>query len=85
MSVRKRNPSSHADKLTFRLWSPYSDKVLRSAKAAGMSPNQFGRLATMSMADSGLLQITERLGRIENEMIRLRRDFNDAVVDEESR
>lgn len=77
-----RNP--HADKLTFRLWSPYTEKVLQSANAAGLSPNQFGRLATMAMADSGLLQLTEKLARIEDEMIRLRKDFNDAVSSDET-
>ena len=79
MAPRKTNARPQADKLTFRLWSPYSDKVLRKAKSAGLSPNQFGRLATMAMADSELLQLSERMGRIENEMIRLRKDFNDAV------
>lgn len=73
-----------ADKLTFRLWAPYSEKVMESATAAGLSPNQFGRLATMAMADSGLLQLVDRLGRIENEMIRLRRDFNEAIHHDES-
>ena len=82
-----RNPRKiiQADKLTFRLWSPYSDKVLQRANAAGLSPNQYGRLATMAMADAGLLQLADKLGRLENEMIRLRRDFNDAVAPEGNR
>ncbi len=79
----RKNQNPQADKLTFRLWSPYSDKVLQSANAAGLSPNQYGRLATMAMADSGLLQLADRLRRIESEMIRLRKDFNDAVRDDE--
>ena len=82
MANKSQTKDIHADKLTFRLWSPYSDKVLREANAAGLSPNQFGRMATMAMAASGLLQLSDRLGRIENEMIRLRRDFNDVVVQE---
>lgn len=85
--MASRNPrrTTQADKLTFRLWSPYSDKVLQRANAAGLSPNQYGRLATMAMADAGLLQLAEKLGRLENEMIRLRRDFNDAVTTESTR
>jgi len=84
MTGRTLRKQLQADKLTFRLWAPYSDKVLRRANAVGLSPNQYGRIATMAMADSGLLQLTERLGRIESEMIRLRRDFNDAVANESS-
>ena len=85
--MASRNPRRiiQADKLTFRLWSPYSDKVLQRANAVGLSPNQYGRLATMAMADAGLLQIADKLGRLENEMIRLRRDFNDAVAHEGNR
>ena len=79
MSVRKANARPQADKLTFRLWSPYNERVLFKAKSAGLTPNQFGRLATMAMADNELLQVSERMARLENEMIRLRKDFNDAV------
>jgi hypothetical protein len=68
-----------AEKLTFRLWTPYSEKVLEKAVTLGMSPNQFGRLATIAMADHGFLEVRERMARMEEELIRLRRDFNNAV------
>ena len=85
MASSNPRKTTQADKLTFRLWSPYSDKVLQRASAAGLSPNQYGRLATMAMVDAGLLQLADKIGRLENEMIRLRRDFNDAVACEGSR
>ena len=71
--------SSEVDKITFRLWPPYTEKVAEQARAARLKPNQFARLATMSIADSGMLSLSNRLGRIEEELIRLRKDFNSAV------
>lgn len=49
------------------------------ADAAKLKPNQFARLATISIADGGLLNVAQRMERIENELIRLRKDFNTAV------
>ena len=70
---------SEVRQLSFRLWEPYSNRVLEQSKAAGIKPTQFARLATMAMVDSGLLAVSERLRRIEDELIRLRKDFNEAV------
>lgn len=84
MTTRKRKPpEEQVEKLSFRLWPPYTEKVYRSAQAVGISPNQFGRVATMTVADQGLLELPERLARIEDELIRLRKDFNDAVRDDD--
>jgi multidrug resistance efflux pump len=84
MTVKKKKaPAEQVEKLTFRLWPPYTEKVFRSAQAVGISPNQFGRVATMTVADQGLLELPERLARIENELIRLRKDFNEAVRNED--
>jgi hypothetical protein len=49
------------------------------AEAARLKPNQFARLATISVADGGLLNVAARMERIEDELIRLRKDFNAAV------
>lgn len=68
-----------SDKITFRLWPPYTDRVQEMADAAKLKPNQFARLATISIADGGLLNVAQRMERIENELIRLRKDFNQAV------
>lgn len=68
-----------ATQLSFRLWDPYSERVVKQAKAAGIKPTQLARIATMVMVDSGLFSQKERLQRIEDELIRLRKDFNDAV------
>ena len=70
------------DKITFRLWPPYTDKIREVAKAARLKPNQLARIATISVTDGGLLNLSERLGRIEDELIRLRQDFNSAVGEE---
>lgn len=68
-----------SDKITFRLWPPYTEKIQEMADAAKLKPNQFARLATISVADGGLLNVAARMERIEDELIRLRKDFNSAV------
>lgn len=68
-----------SDKITFRLWPPYTERIQEMAEAAKLKPNQFARVATISVADGGLLNVAARMERIENELIRLRKDFNAAV------
>ncbi|MEM8671126.1 MAG: hypothetical protein AAGG48_26615 [Planctomycetota bacterium] len=68
-----------SDKITFRLWPPYTEKIQEMAEAARLKPNQFARLAAISVADGGLLNMAARMERIEDELIRLRKDFNTAV------
>lgn len=68
-----------SDKITFRLWPPYTERIREMADAAKLKPNQFARVATISVADGGLLNVAARMERIENELIRLRKDFNAAV------
>lgn len=78
----RKPANAQAEKLTFRLAPRYAEKVVEAAKAAGVTPNQFGRIATMAVAQNGFLALSDRLGLIEEELIRLRKDFNDAVVEE---
>ena len=68
-----------SDKITFRLWPPYTDRIKAMADAARLKPNQFARLATISVADGGLLNVAARMERIEDELIRLRQDFKAAI------
>ena len=70
---------SEVEKLTFRLWSPYTSLVAERAKAVRLTPNQFARVATMSFADNQLLEVQQQMSRIEDALIRLRKDFNNAV------
>jgi len=79
MSKKLKSEKRDVDKVTFRLFAPYDSLVAKQAQAARMKPNQFARIATMCVADGQLLNLSERMGRIEDELIRLRRDFNDAV------
>ncbi len=79
---RKQTLKAEIDKITFRLFPPYTARIAEQARVAKLNPNQFARVATMAVADGGLLDLSNRLQRIEDELIRLRRDFNDAVDDE---
>lgn len=78
---QRKNSKEQAEKLTFRLAPAYAEKVYEAATAAGVSPNQFGRIATMAIAQNGFLGLSRRLAFVEEELIRLRKDFNDAAVD----
>lgn len=64
-----------SDKITFRLWPPYTEKIQQMADAARLKPNQFARLAAISVADGGLLNMAARMERIEGELVRLRQDL----------
>jgi hypothetical protein len=72
------------NKITFRLWPPYTGKIAELAAKANLGPNQFARIATMAVSDGGLFDLSGRMQRIEDELIRLRRDFNDAVSDDQT-
>ena len=63
----------------FRTWSPYIERVTQTAEYAKLTPNQLARVATMFFVDSGVLELRDSMRRIEDELIRLRRDFNDAI------
>lgn len=78
----KRALKSEIDKITFRLFPPYTERIAEQARVAKLNPNQFARVATMAVADGGLLDLSNRLQRIEDELLRLRRDFNEAVDSE---
>ncbi len=79
----KRQPIQNdgATKITFRLFPPYTQRVAEQAEAAKLKVNQYARIATMALADGGLLNLSERMQRIEDELIHLRLDFEQAVVD----
>lgn len=68
--------------VVFRLWPPYSALLEEKAKAARMKVNDYARVATMSAADAGLLDLTERMKRFEAELIRLRKDVRVTAPDE---
>ncbi len=78
----RKSEMQKAEKLTFRIAPRFAERVLEASKSAGVSPNQFGRIATMAAAQTGFLSLSNRLGRVEEELIRLRRDFNDATMEE---
>ena len=64
-----------SSKITFRLWSPYTEKIQQMAEAAKLKPNQFARIAAISVADGGLLDMAARMERMERELILLRQDL----------
>jgi ABC-type branched-subunit amino acid transport system ATPase component len=78
---QQKDHANRVEKITFRLFPPYTEKVAQQAGQARLSPNQFARIATMAMADGELLNLSDKLGRVECELRRLRRDlFADEIV-----
>lgn len=78
--VNRKSPRTAVEKISFRLFPPYTERIVEQATLAKVNPNQLARIATMAAADGGLLNLSERLQRIEDELIRLRRDFNQAII-----
>ena len=71
----KKDREVGVEKVSFRLFPPYTERVAKQAAHARLSPNQFARLATMAMTDGELLNLCGKLARMESELQRLRRDL----------
>ena len=80
--VERTRQLRQAEKLTFRLAPQYAEKVYRMAEEADITPNQLGRIATMAVVNNGFLELSEKMARMEDQLIRLRQDFNDVVIEE---
>ena len=78
--MKKGTKKTEIDKITFRVWPPYTKRIMEMAKLSNLKPNQFARIATLAFSDSGILDLNRRMKRLEKELVRFRRDFNDAVV-----
>ena len=74
MSDTKENEHG-VEKISFRLFAPYTHRIVQQAALARLTPNQFARLATMAMVDSGLLNVPGKLTRIESDIKRLRQEL----------
>ena len=79
MASSGKKDNQAAEKVTFRLFPPYPELVSRRAKAAGLGVNAFARLACMTVADSELLDLHGSIRRLEEQLIRLRKEFKDAL------
>ena len=79
--TKPKQESEEKDTIIFRLWAPYSRRIVEQARAARVEPNQFARLATMAMVDGGFLDLSERMKRLESVLISFRKDFNQVVDD----
>lgn len=73
----KKSDAEQAEKLTFRLAPEYAQRVATAAKAAGVSPNQFGRISTMASANNAYLHLSERMGRVEDLLIRMQQQIKE--------
>lgn len=79
----RKTRQQQAEKLSFRLAPRYAEKVFDAATAAGISPNQFGRIATMIVAQNGLLGLAEEIHGVREEVARFRRDLDEVIFEDE--
>lgn len=79
----RKSKREQAEKLSFRLAPRYAEKVFEAATAAGVSPNQFGRIATMIVAQNGLLGLTEEIHGVREEVARFRRDLDEVMFEDD--
>ena len=66
-----------AEKITFRLSPRYAEKLADVSKEANIGPNQFARIATMLVAQNGLMSLNGRMGMIEDTNIRILKMLSD--------
>jgi len=80
--MKKKTTRQQAEKLSYRLSEEYAELVGAMAEESGLTPNQIGRMATMFMVRNRFHEFPEKFGRVENALIRLTKDFNEAVYRE---
>jgi len=79
VSITNTNqPLQEIHKVSARLFPPYTKRVAKAINASGVSQSEFTRLAIMMAVDGGLIGANERLARIEEQQIWLRKEFSEA-------
>lgn len=79
--MTKSKRTGENGKITFRVWHPYSAKIRERARAAQMTDGAYARVVTMFASDIGLLELNDRISRVEDQLIRLRKDLTDVSQD----
>ncbi len=70
------------EKITSRFAKSQAEKMAAQCEASGIKPSQYLRLAGMAFTDFRFLDLIGRMQRVEDEILRLRDDFNEAVQPE---
>lgn len=83
--TRKSNKTlaEQCEKITSRFAKSQAEKMAAQCEATGIRPSQYLRLAGMAFTDFQFLDLVGKLSSLEQEMKRLRNDFNAAVIQEE--
>lgn len=71
------------EKITIRFARPQAEKIAAECEKSGVRPGQYLRMAGIAFSDHRYLDLKTMMQLVIDETIRLRRDFNDAVIDEE--
>lgn len=77
----QKNLAEQCEKVTVRFAPSQAARIAEQCRLAGLRPAQYVRVAAFGFTEHRHLDLIAKLGRVEDELIRLRRDFNDAVVD----
>lgn len=79
----ERTLEEQCERITSRFDKHYARKLAEQCARNGMKPAQLVRFAAMVLIDFSALDLVSKVQRVEDEMIRFRRDFNDAVYRDE--
>lgn len=80
--MSQKSDEEKAQTIAFRLAADYAKIVARAARAAGVKPNQYARIVTIAVAQNRLLDLSARTARIEDGVIRIRKELGELIVDE---
>ena len=73
----KKSPEEQAERVSFRLDDLSAEKVAKAAKAEGISPHVYSRIATRAFVNHSFLDLAGRMARIEDQLIRVRKELSE--------
>lgn len=81
MAKNTKSLVEQCEKITIRFARPQAEKIAQQCEQTGIKPSQYVRMAGIAFTDHKYLDLKSMLQMVVDETIRLRRDFNDAVVE----
>ena len=78
-----RSLEDQCEKITSRFDKHYARRLARQCEGTGMKPAQLVRFAAMVFLDFGTLDLVTKIQKVEDQIVLLRSDFQEAVYSEE--
>ncbi|WP_425399071.1 hypothetical protein [Aeoliella sp.] len=78
-----RSLEDQCEKITSRFDKHYARRLAKHCEGTGMKPAQLVRFAAMVFLDFGTLDLVTKIQKVEDHLVLLRKDFQEAVYSEE--